>query len=171
MPEEIQRDILLLLKLLGDMTALHESWLPLAEKKREALASSNVDALSQCLQLENQNVQAVGEMEKQRLEIVGRITQHLNPQATSPMKMVDLAEALPEPTRSKLLLARQALRERVEAIKTQSSIARRATDSLLKHMNGLVRSVASAALGGATYDPSGHTSDKPLRMSTLNLTA
>ena len=171
MRDAAQREIAALLKLLAEMTALHEAWLPLCDRKREALAAGDVDRLNAVCRQENEKLQAVSEMEKRRLELVASITRKLDPVAKQPMKMRDLAEALPEPQRGQLLVAREQLRERIREVKTQSSIARRATESLVKHMNSLVHSVAAAAVGGSTYTRRGATAASAMPLSSVNMTA
>lgn len=171
MRDSLEQELQSLLKLLGEMTALHEAWLPLCVEKRKALAAANADRLNEICRLENEKLQAVGEMEKRRLNLVASLTRRLDPGAKTPMKMVDLAEALPEPQRGNLLIARQQLRERISEVKTQSSIARRATESLMKHMGSLVHSVASAATGGSTYTHRGGTHPTAMTLSTMNMTA
>lgn len=171
MRDSLDTELDSLVKLLGEMTALHEAWLPLCVQKRKALAAADADRLNELCRQENEKLQAVGEMEKKRLNLVASLTRRLDPGAKTPMKMIDLAEALPEPQRGKLLVARQQLRERISEVKTQSSIARRATDSLMKHMGSLVQSVASAATGGSTYTQRGGATTAGMTLSTMNTTA
>ena len=171
MRDSLEQEVHALLKLLGEMTALHEAWLPLCVQKRKALAAASADRLNEICRQENEKLQAVADMEKRRLNLVASLTRRLDPGAKTPMKMVDLAEALPEPHRGNLLVARQQLRERISEVKTQSSIARRATESLMKHMNSLVQSVASAATGGSTYTHRGANSTARMTLSSVNMTA
>lgn len=171
MADAIERDVAALLKLLREMTELHEQWAELGDAKREALASGDADALTAVCRLENEKLQAVSEREKRRLELVASLTRAVKPDAGRPLRLAELAELMPEPTRGRLLLARQGLRERIKVVKTQSSIARRATDSLMKHMNTLVQGVAAAATGASTYTPRGGTAPRGLTLGTLNTTA
>ena len=66
------------------------------------------------------------------------------PSAVAPMRMRDMADRLPEPARGRLLVLREQLRERIARVKEESSVTRRATEALLKHMQGLVHTLGNA---------------------------
>lgn len=130
----------------------HEQLLSLMKRQREALRLADPRGVSECSRLENTLVQAIGELEKTRLELVAELTKAVDPNAPAPMRMRDLAERLPEPSRGRLLVLREQLRERITQVKEQSSVTRRATESLLKHMQGLVQTLGNAGRA-AGYAP------------------
>ena len=143
----------------------------LLERKREALRQGAVDEMSALCRLENAAVQTISELEKRRLQLVADLTLALQPGAAEPMKMRDLAERLPEPHRGRLLLTRQKLVDAITAVQKQTSVARRAGEALVKHVNGLIHTIGVASQGGASYGQTGRVSTKPAPMSSLNLTA
>ncbi|MGB1126168.1 MAG: flagellar export chaperone FlgN [Phycisphaeraceae bacterium] len=156
---------------LKQLTDRHEQLLTLMKRQRECLRLADHHGVSECSRLENTLVQAIGELEKRRLELVAQLTRAIDPAAIQPMRMRDLAERLPEPSRGRLLVLREQLRERITAVKEQSSVTRRATEALLNHMQGLVQTLGNAGRA-AGYAPanqpqpaSGHT------LGTLQVTA
>ena len=88
--------------------------------------------------LENTLVQAIGDLEKRRLELVAELTRAVTPGAMrSRCVCVTWPSGLPEPSRGRLLVLREQLRERiVESERRIIGDPRRATESLLKHMQG-----------------------------------
>lgn len=130
----------------------HEQLLALMKRQRECLRLADHYGVSECSRLENTLVQAIGELEKRRLELVAQLTKAVDPNAVSPMRMRDLAERLPDPARGRLLVLREQLRERISQVKEQSSVTRRATEALLNHMSGLVQTLGNAGRA-AGYAP------------------
>jgi hypothetical protein len=149
----------------------HEQLLSLMKRQRECLRLADHHGVSECSRLENAQVQAIGDLEKRRLELVAALTRAIEPKALGPMRMRDLAERLPEPTRGKLLVLREQLRERITAVKEQSSVTRRATEALLTHMQGLVQTLGNAGRA-AGYAPSNRPQPADTQtFSTLRVTA
>ncbi len=121
--------------------------------------------------LENAAVQTISELEKRRLQLVADLTLALDPAAEQPLKMKELAERLPEPFRGRLLVTRTKLVAAITDVAEQTSVVRRASESLLKHVNGLIRTIGVVSHGGAAYGQTGQVNTKPARMSTVNFTA
>lgn len=171
MDEATQKTIDQLEALLESLLSAHEQLLALMQQKHELLRLGDTDGMTQVCQVENEKIQAISEQEKQRLELAADLTRRLFPNAQQPLGVKDLAEQLPEPMRGRLLTRRQQLRERMEAVREQSSIARRATESLMNHVNGLVRTLTNLATNAATYDRAGGPPQASPAVRTLNVTA
>ena len=169
--DAMNKEVRSLVDLLRRTIAVYEAWLPLCQAKRRAIASADAESLNAVIRQENEKLQAIGELEKQRLNLVASLTQRVDPRAAAPMKMVELADALAEPERSELLMTRIELRERMHDVHRQSSIARRATESLARHMTSTVRSVAAVAAGVTTYSARGEQPARRFAVRTLNTTA
>lgn len=152
MADMIAKHIPLLEQVLKQLAERHEQLLTLMVKQRELLRLADHGGVSECSRQENVLVQAIGDLEKRRLELVAELTRAVDPSATMPMRMRDLAEKLPEPSRGRLLVLREQLRERITRVREQSSVTRRATESLLKHMQGLVHTLGNAGRA-AGYAP------------------
>jgi len=149
----------------------HERLLSHMDEKRIALRRADRQRITDCGRLENQQVQAISELEKERLQLVADLTLAVFPAATEPMRMGDLAERLGEPTRGRLLVLRQQLLAKMEAVREQSRTTRSATESLMKHMQGLVMKVGSLCNGIPVYNNQGAAPRRALAVSTFNTTA
>ena len=149
----------------------HEQLLSLLQDKRAALRDCANERVSELCQHENQQLQTISELEKKRAELVGALTLHFQPDAQALMRLSTLAEHLPEPARGRLLVLRQRWRERMQQVAEQSSITRRATESLVQHMQGLVETIGMLATGVCTYDKQGGRPERATAMSTINVTA
>ncbi|MCC7205405.1 MAG: flagellar export chaperone FlgN [Phycisphaeraceae bacterium] len=158
-------------KILEQQTALHKMLLMALGRKHQAIRQSKTAEMEACCRQENQHLQAIGEAEKQRQTLVAELTLAIDPQAVAPMTLLQLAERLPEPWRSRLLMRRLELRELVEKTRTQSGIARKAAESLLRHVQGLVQTISQAVNGGAVYGASGAVPQRSMSMSTFTTTA
>ncbi|MEX0745015.1 MAG: flagellar protein FlgN [Phycisphaeraceae bacterium] len=156
---------------LNEMVSAHEALLNLLERKRDALRRNDTDALVQVGALENEKIRVIAELEKRRAELVAHLTLQLEPNATEPMRLAELAQRLPEPARGKLLVLREQLRQRMQQVRDSASVVRRASESLLKHMHGLVQSVVTMANGTTTYGDRGQTSTANAAVRTINVTA
>lgn len=157
---------------LKQLTERHEQLLSLMQRQREALRCADHRGVSELSRLENALVKAIADLEKRRLELVAELTRVVDPAAGQPMRMRDLAERLEEPARGRLLVLRQQLRERIGQVKDESSVTRRATEALMKHMQGLVQTLSSTGRGSA-YAPRAAMQNRPIApaLRTLNLTA
>jgi len=165
-------------KLVGDMevslmalTQAQERMLGLLNRKRQALMRADREAMTQCCEQENIELQRIAELEKHRLMLVGKLTAAFAPDAKTPLKLVDIAQRLPEPSRSRLLVLRQNLIERMELVRKETGVARRAAESLMHHMQGLVQTIGGAVTGIATYNRSGGRPVAATAVSTFNATA
>lgn len=143
----------------------------LLERKRLALRSGDLEDMKRLGALESTVVQAVGELEKRRVTLVAELTRKLRPQSSQALQMRELADVLPEPYRGRLLVTRTKLIDAMKAVQQQTSVVRRASESLVSHVNGLIRTIGVVSSGGAAYGQTGQMNAKAGRMSTLNVTA
>ncbi|MEM1446504.1 MAG: flagellar export chaperone FlgN [Planctomycetota bacterium] len=143
----------------------------LLKRKRDAMRAGDANLMTDLTRAENAHVQAISEIEKTRLKLVAELTLLLDLSATEPLKLAALAERFPEPTRGRLLVMRSQLLDAMRAVQEQTAVAKRASESLVKHVSGLVRTLANVSHGHAAYGPVGRTPQQPAPMSTLSLTA
>jgi hypothetical protein len=133
----------------------HQRLLKSIESKRQAIRAADIDAITaQCAQ-ENQILQKLGEVEKRRLELTGRVTAALKPQAERPLKVSEIAEVAGEPNKTRLLAISAQLREVIGEVKKQSSIVRSAADALSRHMTGIAQTVNTALSRARVYSSRG----------------
>lgn len=153
------------------LTAQHEQLLSLLQRKRAALREADEQKVTAMCQLENEALRAISELEIERARQAGALTLQVQPDAKAPLRLGELAERLPEPARGRLLVLRHQLVQRMEQVREQSSVTRRATETLARHMQGLVQTIGVIATGVSTYDESGALPRQATAMSTINMTA
>lgn len=168
---EIERDVDRLVTLLGQLLDEHTRLLATMGRKRELMRQSAHAGMTAVCRLESQCVRRITELERQRLEQVAALTGRLVPDAAEPMRLRDLAERLPEPARGRLLVARQQLVQRMEQVQQQTTVIRRAAESLVRHMTGLMQTIGSLSTGVSTYNRVGQRPEAAVTMRTVNLTA
>jgi len=156
---------------LDQMLANQGRMIKIGETKRDALKRADRDAVTRCLHEEHGQLQELAELEKRRLHLAGELTLRVSPGSNEPMRLLDLAQRLPEPEQSRLLVKRQTLRERAEQVRHQAQVSRQATQRLMAHLQGLVQAVGQAVNGVSTYGNSGGVSAPAMTLRTLNVTA
>ncbi len=171
MARNIQPTLTALETVIQQQLQIHDFLLETAPKKQDALRSGDAPKLAELCRLENEKVQALSELEKKRLEVAARLTLLVKPGAAEPMRLKDIAEHLAEPARRKLLLLRDELTQRVQQVKQQTAVARRATDALMKHMQGVVQTIGAMATGVSTYSDDGMRPTAATAVSTFSMTA
>jgi hypothetical protein len=157
--------------LLQELLQAHETLGALVLHKRQALGRAEHDHVVQLLGQENQCVQTISELEKRRLQMVADLTLAVVPDAAEPLMLADLAQHLAEPVRGRLLVLRQQLRQRMQRIKADTGVARRATEALVQHMRGLVQTISAVCTAAGVYGPGGAPPDETAAVSTFNATA
>lgn len=167
----LEKDLAALEMILRQQLTLHEQMLVTLADKKAALVRADHEKLTGLLQQENRHVQAISELEKQRLTLVGDLTLKIDPRAAAPLRLPELAMRLPEPARGRLMVLREQVRQRMERVREEAGLARRVTESLVRHMHGLVQSIGSAVTGIGTYNRAGAPPQAALAISTFNTTA
>ncbi len=157
--------------LLRKQIVMQERLASALQSKLEACRKADRPRMVQMHELENKHLQELAELEKQRLVVVAEITQLIDPQAQRPMRLRELAEHLQEPTRGRLLVLRQQWEDKLKQVKRESSIARSAAETMLRHMQGLVHTITAAVSGIGTYSRTGATPEAVAAVSTFSATA
>jgi len=160
-----------LIRTLNEQIEVQEAMLDLIKQKHTALRDGRPSAMVAYCKLEQEKVTRLAELEKDRLKLVAGLTQLVNPNANAPLKLQELAEQMPEPVRGQLLLLRQSLLKRAQNVRDASSSARHATARIVKHMTGLVHTIAQVAAPNPTYGRNGVNASHPTGLNTLNMTA
>ena len=143
----------------------------LLDRKRQALRDGKPEDMTRAGELEQSVLQSVADLEQRRVALVADLASKLRVDTPTPPKMRDLAEALPEPHRGRLLLTRTRLVQAMQEVQEKTSVVRRASESLVAHVNGLIRTLGVVSTGGAAYGQTGRVMNRPAPMRRLNLTA
>ena len=102
---------------------------------------------------------------------MGELTQLVKRDAAQPFDVQTLAEHLPEPARTRLLLLRAQLRDRAEATRKDLKSIHAATEVLLRHMQGLMQSIGGLVTGVNTYGRNGQLPQAAMAVNTFSATA
>ena len=147
--EDLGQDVTVLEDNLRRQLEGHRALLTCIARNREAIRQADMHQIQSICEQKNEIAQQLSELEKQRLTIVGRLTEHLEPDAERPVSLDRIAAALEEPARGRFEVLAAELRSGIDAVRTASAVVRGATDALARHMSGLMQSVQSV-LGRAT---------------------
>jgi len=156
---------------LRDLIGQHERLAHSLAAKREALSTADQDRVLKLLEIENGAIQAVAEGDKQRQTIVAEMTLLLDADASMPIPMGEMAQLMEEPYRGRLLVLREQLRDRMMVVRRGTAVTRVATESLAKHMQGLLHTIQTACGGGAAYGAGGSMPPVATTLSTFTTTA
>ena len=158
-------------EVLRQQLAASRNLLALLQRKQQAIRRSDRHAVESLCREENVQVQGIAALEKERLMLVAELTQAIDPAARTPLKLLALAERMPEPARGRLLVLRAELTELVLQTQREAGIARRATEALVKHMQGVINTVGGALTGVMTYSRNGAMPRAASAISTFCATA
>ncbi len=141
--DDLGREITVLEDNLRHQLDGHRALLICVERNREAVRHADMQQIHSICERKNEIVQQLSELEKQRLMIVGRVTEHLEPDAERPVPLDRIAAALEEPARGRFEVLAAELRSAIKDVRTASAVVRSATDALARHMSGLMQTVQS----------------------------
>ena len=153
-----------------DLAALiteHQELLGLIRRKKEAMTQAKTRVVADCCQMENEHVQRIAQTEKHRQQVVAAITEAINAEAKEPLTMEEIAGRVPEPRRGRLLVRRQQLRVLMQTIKSENDVARRITEGLLRHVQGMIQQVTLAVGAAGTYGRKGITAAPAIAVSSF----
>ena len=154
---------------LRELDQLHDQLLGLVRRKHQAMRLAQHALIADCVERENAMVQGIAAVEKRRQAAVGQVTFALAPQARQPLRVTEIAGRIDEPRRGRVLVLQQRLQRTIGLIQQENEVARRATDSLLRHVQGVIQQVA-AAVGGATYGRRGVVTSPAVAVSSFSIT-
>jgi len=133
----------------------HKRMLTCIERKRDAIRTADIELVTTICGEENTLIQKMGELEKRRIELIGRLTSHFMPRASAPMTVTQVAEAVGEPFAARLQAHAAQLKEMIGRVRRESSIVRQAADALNRHLGGIVQTVHSALSRARVYGQRG----------------
>jgi HEPN domain-containing protein len=147
-----------LLRVLATQIERHEALRDCIARQREAIRCADIDAMTRVCEEEHAVARSIGDAEKERLALVGRVTASVRPQAAEPLTLAEIA-ALGDPPRCRGLeeLAGR-LREVIELVRHEASVVRAAADTLSGHVSGILQTVYGALSAAPVYEQRGRLS-------------
>lgn len=140
---------------LRDLIGAHEELLRLAASQRIAISRADARALSDILNAQAAVAQRVVELEQQRQGAVVLLTKAAPQAAGAKATISQLARAIADPARSRLLALAERLRDLLNRLHIEHMALRAAAESLSSHMEGLMRQVCRKLSHAGTYARSG----------------
>lgn len=182
--------------LLGAMVSEHETWRGLLDHHRDAIKRADGEAVQNAVARQSGVLQAIADLEEKRRRLVdraiaaegilgkgvpggvrssaaGSTAAPAGPEPLArvgPVTLSQIAAALPEPSRTRLLELAGRLRFLLADIETQNRTLRTATAALISHMEGLMRQVARRLSHSGTYGRKGYVETVPTVVSAVDLT-
>jgi len=143
--------------------------LELLTRKREAIKAASIDDIRTLCDRENRVLQELGDLEKQRLTIVARLTEHFEPDASQPMRLRDIASRIGGEQGERLEVLGAETREHIEAVRKLSGVLRSASETLSNHVAGILQIVQSALCQARVYGREGQLATGAQVRSTVDL--
>jgi len=144
-----------LLRMLAVQLESHRQLLSCIQRKREAIRTADVNAITDLCQQENVIIQRLGDVEKQRLTLIGQMTERLAPHAAVPLTLPQIAEAVDDGRGQALLGLAEDLRCAIDEVRHESSIVNLAAQSLSRHMAGIMQTINGALSRLGVYERRG----------------
>jgi len=146
-----------LVRLLNDMSRLHEELAGLMRGKLEAIRRADSDTIQSITTGELVLANRLAEREGLRRDLVRNILRELGIGARKPqtLRMTELAECFAEPTRSRILVAATGLRVSLEEIERLSATTKMITGEMLRHMGEIIEVMTSGGSTTGVYSRAG----------------
>jgi hypothetical protein len=149
-----------LTRLLADVTSLYAELGMHMRAKLEAMKQADADRIQSITARETTLIERASEREGLRRQItsrlLGRLGQAEKDAQARPVTLTRLAEWLPEPRRSQLLVAATGLREKVKEVERMRMATSLISQKMLEHLGEIVK-VMSSGVGSDVYSRSGQT--------------
>lgn len=171
MDRNLERKLGQLETVLQQQIDAHDAMVTAMQRKRSALRAAKAGVVADSTLEENRCLQAISELEKQRLTLAADLTLLLDPAAKQPMKLDAIADRLDDPDRTRLLLLRLKLRKAMERVQHEAKVIKLATDTVLRNLTSMVQSISAAATQTTTYSRGGGRPRQPTGVSTFSMVA
>jgi hypothetical protein len=157
------------------LLAEHETLLALTSQHRAAISAADGHALGACIGRQNEVVQRIASLEKQRQAIVSAIVRPAParpgafPQPAQDPSLSTVASFAPEPIRMRIIAVAGALRDLLNRLHNEHLAVKVAAETLSAHMEGLMRQVCQRLSHAGTYARGGAVSASVQVVSSMDL--
>ncbi len=128
------------------LVAEHEKLLALAAEHRRAIAQADAPALTKCITTQQQVVQRITGLERQRQTVVAGLVK-----GKGQTRLSEVTASAPEPIRKRLESVAAGLRELLIKLHQEHQALKQAAETLSMHMEGLLRQVCRGISHTGTY--------------------
>ncbi len=155
---------------LDDLLKEHQAMFAVMRRKRQALTQARPHDVAELCARENQHLQKIGAIEKRRQALVGQLTEKLLPDANQPMRLRDIAEQAPQARRERLIDLHAQLRKTMRQIADEAAVTQKATNGLLKHIQGMMGMISQSFASLGTYGRKGIDQGPTAAVSSFSVT-
>lgn len=137
-----------------------------------ALRDGQADEIDAMHQQRERLLHGMAQLQHQQRAAIAGVARTLGKTSNlaQPVRLLELIEAAPAPRRERLIAMRERLRSEAEQAQGRARVAGRAAESLVRHVNGIVRNLAHSASGRPAYTRHG-TPDMPVgALNTFTVT-
>ena len=142
---------------LNRQVAAHEQLAETLTRQREAMARGDARLMHGLAKLQRETLQQIQTLDQLRARTAQKLTGFLDPDATEPLRLAELADRLPEPDRGRLRVLRTRLTDQVESARRTTAVNHTAAASLANHVGCILQNVQHRRSGGSAYAPSGRS--------------
>ncbi len=134
----------------------YEALVTLAAAHREAIRRADADAMRACVQEQTRTLERAQGLDQDRRRVVALAERALGTgRRGAPTTVAEIAAALTEPRRSRLLARGEALRRAMLEYRSQAGSLEAAARALAAHMEGLMRQVGRRLSEAGVYGARG----------------
>ncbi|GAB4544229.1 MAG: hypothetical protein Tsb0013_01170 [Phycisphaerales bacterium] len=157
--------------LVSELVSCYERLVALAGVRLEAIRQSDARGLASCVREENQIVQRVAELERERADVVGVLAERMGSSARSSTRITWIARRLKGPEGERIAGKCETLRALASSLHATNTVARQAAEHLSNHMTGLLQAVARHLNHAKTYSRTGGVDAGARVVSALDIGA
>jgi hypothetical protein len=143
---------------LGALQQRLQQLLTIAENKLQAMRHADDAALHGCAAQEQQQLEAVLALERQRKAILARLAQQLQTGSLLGVPLSEITEKIPEPAASALRARNAALQAVAAKLRHKNEVAARVAHQLQSHIRAVFAELAKANQESVVYGPQGQHS-------------
>lgn len=149
--------------LLESLIGRHEALLDLAEEHRAAIRDADASGLSDVIARTTDVVGEIARLDEQRAQLAAQ--RGGDPRAAAGVPLTELAQSLTGEQRDRVMAKGERLRGLIERVRAEHQAIRLASESLLSHMQGLMKQVSATLSHAGTYGSSGSVA--PVRQQVV----
>lgn len=142
-------------RLVGGLLVCYEELESVGERRMVAIRRARSGEIASCVREENELVQRVAELEKQRVVIAEAYAKRLGSAEGAQTRLSWIAERLGGEEGERVRGQVERLRGVIEGVQRRNAVSVEATTSLAMHMRGLLRKVAERLNHAKTYGRGG----------------
>lgn len=128
-------------QILREATDLNRDLLACITESQQCLRNADTPRLAACLKRERDLVNTIDGLEQRRKVVAATLATALGLASEGEIRLGHLAEALGEPSRSRLLELGEDLRAGIVQVREAGGVLRESCEALLGHVSGLLQSI------------------------------